>query len=166
MSIADKITRLTVARNDIRTALNGKGVEASDHGFEDFADDIDSISGGGGDGSMLIEASEMTLTYSGVSSSGKWDSFGEGGTTKSRYIVMGDGRYTITASSMIAVICVVTEIGSTGATATFSPDYPTRIVLQPHTQTVFENCAGMYLVVRSDNGDAKGAVFPTIIYEP
>ena len=48
MSIADKITRLTVARNDIRTALNGKGVEASDHGFEDFADDIDSISGGGG----------------------------------------------------------------------------------------------------------------------
>lgn len=47
MSIADKITRLTTARNNIRTALAAKSVSASDHGFEDFATDIDSIAGSG-----------------------------------------------------------------------------------------------------------------------
>lgn len=43
MSIADKITELTTIRGDIRTALAGKGVSASDHNFSDFADDITSI---------------------------------------------------------------------------------------------------------------------------
>ena len=43
MSIADKIISLTTARNNIRTALVDKGVNASDHGFEDFADDIGNI---------------------------------------------------------------------------------------------------------------------------
>lgn len=56
MSIADKITQLTTIRGDIRTALAGKGVSASDHDYADFADDIDSISGGGGgtDGQYFI----------------------------------------------------------------------------------------------------------------
>lgn len=43
MSLADKITRLTAARDDIRIALNGQGINASEHGFEDFANDISSI---------------------------------------------------------------------------------------------------------------------------
>lgn len=43
MSVADKITRLTTARNNIRTALANKGVSASSHGFEDFATDIGNI---------------------------------------------------------------------------------------------------------------------------
>ncbi len=43
MSVADKIERLTDARNAIRTALSGKGIGASMHGFEAFADDIDAI---------------------------------------------------------------------------------------------------------------------------
>lgn len=43
MSVADKITRLTTARNNIRTALEDKGIDASEHGFEDFAGDVDSI---------------------------------------------------------------------------------------------------------------------------
>lgn len=43
MSVADKIERLTDARNAIRAALSGKNISASDHGFEDFADDIDAI---------------------------------------------------------------------------------------------------------------------------
>ena len=47
MSIADKITQLTTIRGDIRTALAGKGVSASDHDFADFATDISSISTGG-----------------------------------------------------------------------------------------------------------------------
>ena len=50
MSIADQITTLTTIRGDIRTALVGKGVSASDHNYADFASDIASISGGGGDG--------------------------------------------------------------------------------------------------------------------
>ena len=48
MSIANQITRLTTARNAIITALEDKGIDASEHGFEDFAADIDSISQEGG----------------------------------------------------------------------------------------------------------------------
>lgn len=43
MSIEQQLTRLTTARNNIRTALNNKGVAASEHGFEDFASDITAI---------------------------------------------------------------------------------------------------------------------------
>lgn len=43
MSVADKITRLTTARDNIRTALGNKGIDASESGFEDFAEDIGSI---------------------------------------------------------------------------------------------------------------------------
>jgi len=43
MSIADKITRLKTARDNIRTALANYNVDASDHGYEDFADDIEGI---------------------------------------------------------------------------------------------------------------------------
>lgn len=50
MSIADQITELTTIRGDIRTALAGKGVSASDHNFADFASDIDAIPSGGGGG--------------------------------------------------------------------------------------------------------------------
>lgn len=72
MSIADQITELTTIRGDIRTALTGKGVSASDHNFADFADDIDNIpSGGGTDGQFfpmnMLEycLPTMTLTYNG-----------------------------------------------------------------------------------------------------
>ncbi len=40
MSVADKITRLTTARNNIRTAFNNKGISAGSHGFEDFSADV------------------------------------------------------------------------------------------------------------------------------
>ena len=43
MSVADKITRLSNARDDIIDALGEKDVTATGHGFEDFADDIRSI---------------------------------------------------------------------------------------------------------------------------
>ncbi|MBO6253523.1 MAG: hypothetical protein J6O49_07705, partial [Bacteroidaceae bacterium] len=43
MSVADKITRLKTARDNIRTALASYDIDASDHGYEDFADDIDGI---------------------------------------------------------------------------------------------------------------------------
>lgn len=43
MSVADKITRLKTARDNIRTALAGYDIDASDHGYEDFADDIEGI---------------------------------------------------------------------------------------------------------------------------
>ena len=44
MSVADKITRLTTARDNIRTALSNNNIDASESGFEDFADDISNIS--------------------------------------------------------------------------------------------------------------------------
>lgn len=47
MSIADNIAALTTARNNIRDALEEKGVDASTHGFSSFAEDIRSISGDG-----------------------------------------------------------------------------------------------------------------------
>ena len=43
MSIETQITALTQDRNDIRSALAGKGVSASTHGFDDFAGDISAI---------------------------------------------------------------------------------------------------------------------------
>jgi hypothetical protein len=43
MSIADKITRLTAARDDIREAITNKGIDAENAGFEGFADLIDAI---------------------------------------------------------------------------------------------------------------------------
>lgn len=58
VNVADKIRRLMVAHDDIITALQSKGVSASDHGFEDFATDISSISGGGGG----TDTSDATLT--------------------------------------------------------------------------------------------------------
>ena len=69
MSIANKIARLTAARAAIREALADKGVTASTHGFESFAEDIGEISGGGeptlqaksatpGNSQQVIEADE------------------------------------------------------------------------------------------------------------
>ena len=73
MSIADKITQLTTIRGDIRTALTGKGVSASDHDYADFATDISSIpSGGGGTDGQFFPMNmtqyvlpTTTLTYGG-----------------------------------------------------------------------------------------------------
>lgn len=42
--IASDILALTTARNSIRTKLEEKGVDASEHGFADFSSDIESIS--------------------------------------------------------------------------------------------------------------------------
>lgn len=46
MSIENKLTRLATARDNIRIALNEKGIDASEHGFEDFAEDIGDIEEG------------------------------------------------------------------------------------------------------------------------
>lgn len=46
MSVAEKITRLTTARSNIRNALANKGITASTHGFEDFSGDIGNIQTG------------------------------------------------------------------------------------------------------------------------
>lgn len=57
MSIADKITQLTTIRGDIRTALAGKGVSASDHDFADFAADIGSV------GEIVLPAEYQKVDY-------------------------------------------------------------------------------------------------------
>ena len=55
MSIATKLAELTQIRTDIRTALTGKGISASDHDFADFSQDIDDIqTGGGGNSDVLV----------------------------------------------------------------------------------------------------------------
>lgn len=60
MSIADQITELTTIRGDIRTALTGKGVSASDHNFADFAADIDNIPSGGGEVTTPINLTTLS----------------------------------------------------------------------------------------------------------
>ena len=61
MSIASQITSLTTDRNDIRAALVEQGVlEASSHGFDDFADDIASIISGTGE-AVTITATTDTV---------------------------------------------------------------------------------------------------------
>ena len=60
MSIADKLTRLAAAREDIIDALDDKGVTATGHGFEDFPDDIASITSGTGN----LQTKSVTPTES------------------------------------------------------------------------------------------------------
>ncbi len=56
MSIASQITALTTDRNDIRTALVNKGIlEASSHGFDDFAEDISNIVSGSGSAIVIVD---------------------------------------------------------------------------------------------------------------
>ena len=69
MSIATEIQTLTentaelsTCRGNIRTALEGKGVSASDHDFSDFASDIDAIPSGGGGSAADFETES---TYAG-----------------------------------------------------------------------------------------------------
>lgn len=54
MSIAAKLAELTQIRADIRTALTGKGVSASEHDFADFESDITSIQTGGDSGDAYV----------------------------------------------------------------------------------------------------------------
>lgn len=55
MSIADKLTRLSDARDDIITSLGNKGIVATDHGFEDFPADIDAIVSGSGSAVVVTD---------------------------------------------------------------------------------------------------------------
>ena len=51
MAISDEITRLQTAKADLKTAIEGKGVTVpSSTKLDGYADLVDSISGGGGDG--------------------------------------------------------------------------------------------------------------------
>ena len=55
MSIASEIAALTSDRNNIRAALVEQGIdEASTHGFDDFAEDIASIVGGGSGSAIVV----------------------------------------------------------------------------------------------------------------
>lgn len=58
MSIADKLSRLSDARDDIITALGAKGVVATDHGFEDFPADIDAIVSGSGSAVVVTDTAD------------------------------------------------------------------------------------------------------------
>lgn len=58
MSIADKLTRLSDARDDIITALGNKGVIATGHGFEDFPTDIANIVSGSGSAVVVTDTAD------------------------------------------------------------------------------------------------------------
>lgn len=59
MSIATQISALTTDRNDIRDALVTKGVTAaSEHGYDDFAEDILSIVAGNGAAVTVVESED------------------------------------------------------------------------------------------------------------
>lgn len=63
MSISDKLTRLVNARNAIVEALTEKGVDATGHGYEDFAHDIAAIQAGG---SMSADGAVRFFDYDGT----------------------------------------------------------------------------------------------------
>ena len=162
MSIADKITRLTVARNNIRTSLSSKGVEASDHGFEDFASDIDSITGGGG--AAVVRASEMQSINVGPGPDGKWSALTSG--LRAMSLLLSAGTYTIIAPSCACVFAVVNSIGAANTQMAFSPDYPSRFLTRDFAETTITGQAGKYLVIRADTGaNANPAISPTIIHQ-
>lgn len=58
MSISDKLLRLNTAKNNIIASLYNKNIDASNHGFEHFANDIDSIS-------TYIRLTDKTITENG-----------------------------------------------------------------------------------------------------
>ncbi len=58
MSIADKLSRLSDARDDIITALGNKGVIATGHGFEDFPTDIANIVSGSGSAVVVTDTAD------------------------------------------------------------------------------------------------------------
>lgn len=71
MSVTEKITQLTTIRSDIRTALTDKGIDASEHNFKDFPNDVESIPNCGTDGQFFpmnmteFILPKVTMTYNG-----------------------------------------------------------------------------------------------------
>ena len=90
MSVADKITRLSNARDDIIDALGEKDVTATGHGFEDFADDIRSIQSGG---SVII--SDTMDSHGGIIKT--ITTTGETTTLQSKTVTPSSVQQTITA---------------------------------------------------------------------
>lgn len=70
MTIADKLTRLSAAHDDIISAINAKGGSATGDGFEDFAADIAAIPGGGGGSNWtLLATQDFTVNTTATSAS-------------------------------------------------------------------------------------------------
>ncbi len=92
MSVADKITRLSDARDDIIDALGEKDVTATGHGFEDFADDIRSIQSGG---SVII--SDTMDSHGGIIKT--ITTTGETTTLQSKTVTPSSVQQTITADT-------------------------------------------------------------------
>lgn len=76
MSLADKVTQLRTIRSEIRAALVEKEVAASDHDFADFAEDIESITGGGNQPTLnapsITFANKKDLTITNPSTNGNF----------------------------------------------------------------------------------------------
>lgn len=63
MSIATEISRLQSAKASLKTAIEGKGVTVpSDSTLDDYADYVDSISGGGGSVTVEIKTISSAVT--------------------------------------------------------------------------------------------------------
>ena len=73
MTIADKLTRLSAAHDDIIDAINAKGGSATGDGFEDFAADIESLP----PTNVNVYTSSAAAASGAVAFSGMPDEFGE-----------------------------------------------------------------------------------------
>lgn len=164
MSIATEISRLQTAKADIKAAIEAKGVTVPSTAKLDVYDDyIAQISGGSS--VTVVRSAAMTETRMWVNSSGTWQEAAANGTNKNYYLTMGAGKYTVVASSMIAIVAVVTAIGEVGDAVSFGYG-SSRITLQPFAEQIFTSLSGNILIVRGDKAAANSAIFPTIIYEP
>lgn len=101
MSIADKLTRLSNARDAIISTLTAKGILASGHGFEDFADDIDDIETGTPRTSSDLTVSGDTVTVPAglyATSASKTVSAGTAGTPTATKGAVSNHAVTVTPS--------------------------------------------------------------------
>ena len=110
MSIASEIARLTNDKNNIRASLIAKGVRAaSGHGYDDFAEDISNVPGGGNPNVWLKDNGDNSYTGSGSFTIGTiLDEL----TIPNGFTTIGNGYFQNGAMTKVILPDTITTIGT------------------------------------------------------
>lgn len=137
MSIADKLTRLSAARDDIIDALGNKGVTATDHGIEDFATDIASITGGGAGGIVITDTTDTaggtirTITAAGNIATKTASDLTASGAT----VTVPAGYYASQATKSVTSGSATTPATTITANPTISVNSSTGVITASNSKT-------------------------------